>query len=117
MPEILKTIAALLTAAFGVYAFYQPDAVARASHFSLNNNAGRAELRVAYGGFFIGLGLAGILLDTDAAYQALGIGYLAAFALRLAALRFDGTEGVLSRTYYAFAVFELISGLVLTIPQ
>ena|SRR5688572_30667842 len=112
MPEILKIIFAILTAVFGVYSFVKPEAVAQSSGFSLPSVAGRAEVRVTFGGFFLGLGLGAILLGGEA-YQLLGLAYLITFVVRLVALAVEGKDGVLRREYLIFAAFELISGLVL----
>ena len=117
MPEIVKILVALATLAFGVYAFTQPDPTAKASHFALEDSAGRAELRTAFGGFFIGLGLACLIIGQDAAYQTLGLAYLITFVARFVALGVDGTEGVLRPEYMIFGAFELVSGILLYWPQ
>lgn len=116
MPEIVKIIFALITASFGVYTIWQPKAVARASGFDLLGNVGIAELRTAFGGFFIGLGIAPLILGEDVAYQMLGIAYLVTFGVRLLTIFLDG-EDIVRRDFIVFGLFELISGLVLTIPQ
>jgi hypothetical protein len=117
MPEILKIVFALLTAAFGAYSFWQPDPVAKASGFDLPGSVGRAELRIAFGGFFLGLGLGAILLGGDDGYRLLGVAYLVSFALRLTTLLIEERQILLRPAFVAFGVFELISGLILFIPQ
>ena len=119
MPIIVKLIFALLTVAFGVFAFWQPEPVAKGSGFKLESVAGRAELRIAFGGFFMGLGLAAIWLgrESDVAYQMLGMAYLITFITRLLALAVDGTDGVVRREYLIYGAFELISGVVLFLPK
>ena len=116
MPLIIKTIFALLTAVFGLYSIVQPKVVARASGFDLLGNVGVAELRTAFGGFFLGLGLAPIILGDDTAYQMLGIAYLVTFSVRLLSIFLDG-QGIIRRNFIIFGLTELISGLVLTLPQ
>lgn len=116
MPLIIKTIFALLSAAFGLYSIAQPKAVARASGFDLLGNVGVAELRTAFGGFFLGLGIAPLILGDDAAYQMLGIAYLVTFAVRLLSVYLDGQE-IIRRDFLVFGLVELVSGLVLAIPQ
>lgn len=113
MPTIVKTIVALLTALFGVYAFAQPEPAAKASGFALVGKTGKAELRTTIGGFFLGLGLAAILIGGDA-YTMLGVAYLVTFAIRLATLVVDGQE-ILRREFYIYGGFELISGLLLVL--
>lgn len=116
MPEIIKIIFALVTAIFGVYSIWQPKAVASASGFDLLGNVGIAELRTAFGGFFLGLGIAPILLGDDAAYQMLGIAYLVTVGVRGLSIFLDG-EDIIRRDFIVFGLFELISGVVLTMPQ
>ena len=116
MPLIIKTIFALLSAAFGLYSIVQPKVVARASGFDLLGNVGVAELRTAIGGFFLGLGIAPLILGDDVAYQMLGIAYLVTFGVRLLSVYLDGQE-IIRRDFILFGLVELISGLVLTIPQ
>lgn len=113
MPTIVKTITALVTSLFGVYAFAQPEPTAKASGFSLVGKAGKAELRTAFGGFFLGLGLAAILIGGDA-YTMLGVAYLITFAVRLASVVLDGQE-ILRREFYIYGEFELISGALLVL--
>lgn len=113
MPTLVKTITALLTALFGAYAFAQPEPTAKATGFDLMGKAGRAELRTAFGGFFLGLGIAAILIGDDG-YTMLGVTYLITFAVRLATLAIDG-RGILRREFYIYGGFELISGLLLVL--
>ncbi|MCI0709976.1 MAG: hypothetical protein L0154_07415 [Chloroflexi bacterium] len=115
MPLIIKTIFALLSAVFGLYSIVQPKVVARASGFDLLGNVGVAELRTA-GGFFLGIGIAPLILSDDAAYQMLGIAYFVTFAVRLLSVYLDGQD-IIRRDFIIFGLVELVSGLVLIIPQ
>jgi hypothetical protein len=111
MPTIIKIIFALMNVGFGVLSIVRPDAIAKVSGFTLNSPVGRSELRVAFGGVFLGVGLGAILLGDDAAYQLLGIGYMFAFITRLVSLVLDGST-ILRRDYYVFGAFELVSAIV-----
>lgn len=113
MPTIVKIIVSLLTAVFGIYAFAQPEPTAQASGFSFLNTGGKAELRTAFGGFFLGLGIAAILIGGDA-YTMLGLAYLITFAVRMATIFIDGRE-ILRREFYIYGGFELFSGILLVL--
>ena len=80
---ILKIIACLISIAFGAISILQPDRIAQLSGFGDIGEKGRAELRIAFGGYFIGLGIAPLLLNVPVAYQAVGIGWLGAGIVRI----------------------------------
>lgn len=114
MLEILKIIAALVNIAFGVYSIVQPEQLANASGFRFTSPRGRAEFRIAFGGFFIGFGAAAILLNDSAAYQLLGIGYLFAAGTRLLQILMESTD-LLDRSFGVLFVIELSVGLILVL--
>lgn len=112
---ILKIIAALINLAFGLYSFFQPEPIARASKWTLDNARGRAELRVAVGGFFIGLGLAALILNNHTVYQLLGAGWLGGFAARIGTLALENPKGLIDPSYLALGILELSMGIILVI--
>ena len=73
---VLKVIAALATAATGLLALVKPSAAYGFTGLNASGVRGVSEIRAVFGGLFIGLGLAPLFLN-PAAYQMLGIGYLA----------------------------------------
>lgn len=113
MPEILKIIAALLNIGFGIYSLLQPEPVAKASGFTLNGPRGRAELRIAFGGYFIGMGLAALLISENAAYQAVGAGWLTAGIVRGITLFMEDRTALLNPSWFILWAFEIGVGLIL----
>lgn len=110
--NILKIIAAILNIAFGAMVLWQPHAIASASRFELIGPRGIAEMRVAFGGFFIGFGAGAILLNDDAVYQLFGLGYLAAFGVRVASLFIDDREQLLDNSYIGIGGVELVMAII-----
>jgi hypothetical protein len=85
---ILKIIAALATAATGLLAFFKPDAVYGFTGLTANGVRGISELRAVFGGLFIALGIAPLVLGATA-YQMLGYGYLAIAVTRTISILID----------------------------
>jgi hypothetical protein len=85
---ILKIIAALATAATGLLAFVKPTATYGFIGLNANGARGVSEIRAIFGGLFIALGVAPFFLGA-AAYQMLGIGYLAIAMARAFSIVFD----------------------------
>lgn len=115
MLDILKIVAAVFNISFGLLAIARPSIVARASHFRFLDGRGRAELQIAFGGFFIGFGIAALLLNDPAAYQLLGFGWLGGVAVRLLTLATESPAQIVDRSFIALALAELIVGVILVL--
>ena len=102
---ILKIIAALATVATGLLAFVKPTATYGFIGLNANGVRGVSEIRAIFGGLFIGLGLAPLLLGATA-YQMLGIGYLAIAVARTFSLVFD-------KSYAPSNIISLVIEIVL----
>lgn len=121
--EILKILAALLSAGFGAFAVYQPETLARASQYSVDNARGRTELRVLGGGFFLGMGIGAILMGSvipaemvNEAYQVVGFSWLSAGLVRLLNLVLEAPKDILDRGFWFFLVSEIVPGAILLAP-
>ena len=108
---ILKMIAALATAATGLLAFVKPAATYGFIGLNANGVRGISEIRAIFGGLFIGLGIAPFFLGA-AAYQMLGIGYLAIAAARAFSIVFEKSY---AQSNLISLVIEIILGLILVI--
>ena len=108
---VLKIIAALATAATGLLAFVKPAAVYGFTGLSANGVRGVSEIRAIFGGLLIGLGLAPLFLGA-AAYQMLGLGYLAIAATRAFSILFDKSY---AQSNLISLVFEIVLGVILVI--
>jgi len=103
--EILKVVAALATAAAGVFVLLAPRKTVGVTGLEPIGGRGISELRAVLGGLFIALGLAPLFLG-PAAYFMLGIGYLAIAAVRAVSM-------VVDRSVVQSNVISLISEIVL----
>ena len=109
---VARIIASLLTAATGLLAFARPAAAYDFTGLYPKGVRGVSEMRAIFGGLFIGLGLAPLFLGT-AAYQMLGIGYLAIAAARGFSILFDKSY---AQSNLISLGIEIVLGIALVIP-
>ena len=124
--EILKLLAALLNIGFGVYVVLQPDVIAKYSHFSLDDDRGQVEMRVAMGGFFIGMGMGALLLGSllnqpdesynNLAYQVVGFAWFGGALTRLLNLVIEDRNKIVDSSFWLLLSSELIPGIILLFP-
>ncbi len=113
MPDFLKVAAALLNIGFGAVALYRPEEIAEFTGFKLIGVKGVTELRVAFGGFFMGMGVGVLLLNDPAAYQAIGFAWLGAAFVRLMEYIFNGRDEQLATPgFYTIWAIEALVGLI-----
>lgn len=109
---VLKYIGVAGTILVGVVALVRPASVIGFTGLQPLGGRGTTEIRAVLGGLFIGLGLAPLLLRTPAAYQTLGIGYLATGVVRAVSM-FADKSAVASNTLSL--AWEIIFGLALVL--
>ena len=124
--ETLKVLAALLNIGFGVYVVLQPDVIAKYSHFSIDDDRGQVEVRVAMGGFFIGMGMGALLLGSllqqpdesynNLAYQVVGFAWLSGALTRLLNLVIEDRNKIADSSFWLLLSSELIPGIILLFP-
>jgi hypothetical protein len=106
---IVQLAIAILTILTGLVSLLVPGKVLGFTGLRYDGARGKSEIRAVLGGGFIGLGLAPILLP-PAAYQMLGIAYLAIGAARLVSMLVDkATE----RSNLISLAVEIVFGVVL----
>ncbi|UCC63659.1 MAG: DUF4345 family protein [Anaerolineae bacterium] len=110
--EILKIIAVVGTIVTGLFSLIRPRSVIDFTGLSPQGGRGVTEIRAVLGGAFIGLGVAPLLLKTPAAYQMLGITYLAIAIARAPAMIID--QSVVASNIISLAV-EIIFGVILVL--
>ena len=103
--EILQIIAALATAATGLFSLLAPTKLTGFTGLQPVGGRGITELRAVLGALFIALGLAPLFLG-PVAYLMLGIGYLAIGAVRAVSM-------ILDRSVVQSNVISLITEIVL----
>jgi hypothetical protein len=108
---VLKIVAALATIATGVLAFSKPNAVYGFIGLTAPGARGVSEIRSIFGGLFIGLGIAPLILG-NSAFRMLGLGYLAIAAARAFSIAFDHSY---DRSNLISLVTEIVFGIILVI--
>lgn len=108
---ILKIIAALATIATGLLAFVKPSAAYGFTGLQADGVRGVSEVRSVFGGLFIGLGIAPLLLD-GAAYTMLGVGYLAIALTRAFSILYDKSY---ARSNLISLGIEVVLGIILVV--
>ena len=106
---VLKMIAALATAATGLLAFVKPDAVYGFTGLTVSGARGVSEVRAIFGGLFIALGLAPILLGQ---YRVLGYSYLAIAVTRAISIILDKSY---AQSNWISLAIEVVFGVILAI--
>jgi hypothetical protein len=111
---VLGVIGSAITLLFGLWSAAQPTTIANAVGIQLTEPRSRAEFRIAFGGFFTGMGLAGLLLQTPDAFLVLGLAWLGGGVLRLLSIVLDKPE--LDAGFFGFFASEVIVGGMLILP-
>jgi hypothetical protein len=109
--EILKIVAALATAATGLFSLLAPTKVTGFTGLQPVGGRGITELRAVLGALFIALGVTPLFLGAPA-YRMLGIGYLAIAVVRAVSMFIDRSV-VRSNVISLFT--EIVLGVVLVL--
>jgi hypothetical protein len=107
---ILQKVFVVITILTGLVSLIRPRAVMGFTGLEVSNARGITEIRAVLGGTFVGLGLAPLILDVSAAYQMLGITYLAIAVARIAGLAFDRS---FERSNWISLAVEIVAGIIL----
>lgn len=110
--DILKIIAAIGTIGTGLYALVRPRAAEGFTGLTIAGPRGVTEVRAVLGGLFVALGAAGFIFGS-AAYQTLGLGYLAIAGVRLVSIFLD--KSAVQSNWISLAV-EVVFGIILILP-
>lgn len=111
LEQLLNIAACIVLILFGVYSVWQPRPAAKFAHLTPDNANGMAEIRVAFGGLSVMLGLAPLLLNQTVAYQTVGIIFLGVFITRLLATVLGRPQ--LTQAFLISGAFEVVVGLIL----
>jgi Domain of unknown function (DUF4345) len=106
---VLKIIISLATAATGGLAFIKPEAVYGFTGLSATSVRGISEIRAIFGGLFIALGVAPIVLSQ---YRLLGIAYLAIALARVISIIVDKSY---AQSNLISLAIEIVFGVILVI--
>lgn len=90
MTDILNTVVAVLTIAFGAFGFIAPRYTLSALDLdTASSTMGLSEMRASVGGLFVALGVAALILNHPTIYFTIGIAFVGAASGRVLSLMFD----------------------------
>src|SRR5690348_13729275 len=89
LEQLLNILACVALILFGAYALVRPYETAQFAHLKPEGNDGEAEIRINFGGLFILMGVAPLVINEPAGYQVVGLALLGAFITRLITLVTD----------------------------
>jgi hypothetical protein len=107
--DVLQILAALATAATGVFVLFAPRKSVGFTGLEPIGGRGISELRAVLGGLFIALGVTPLFLGPTA-YLMLGIGYLAIAAVRAVSIVVDHSA---VKSNIISLISEIILGVIL----
>ena len=87
--QILKYAALAGTVLTGLFALVRPRAIQGFTGLTLEGGRGVTEMRSIFGGLFIALGLAPLIVNHPSAYRMLGIAYAGIAAVRAVSMLVD----------------------------
>jgi hypothetical protein len=109
--NILQIIGAVATIGTGLLAVIAPKSIEGFTGLTAPGGRGITEFRSIFGGAFIGLGLAVLLIGTSDAYRTLGAMYLAIAVVRAVSMVIDKSAGVQSNIISL--VIEIVIGAIM----
>jgi len=111
LPLIGQNLAAAISLLFGLLAIWRPRGMAQAISFELRGARGRAEFRIGFGGFMIGLAAYVLMSQQPVAFIALGCLWLGGAVSRVLVWFVD--QPVLDRSYVLILLFEYTQAALL----
>jgi hypothetical protein len=108
--RVLQIIAALGTIATGAVSLIRPQAIQGFTGLRADGGRGITEIRAVFGGFFIALGIAPLILRSPVAYQVLGIAYLVVGIVRTISMFVDKS---VEQSNIISVIVEIIFGVIL----
>lgn len=109
---VLKIVGAVATILTGLVSVFFPRAVFGFTGLNAPGQRGISEIRSVLGGLFVGVGAAPFILQNQAAYQVLGIMYLAIAAVRLVSIFVDKSY---EQSNIISLVVEIVFGIILVL--
>ena len=111
--KILQIIGAVATIGTGLLAAINPKGIEGFTGLTAPGARGITEFRSVFGGAFIGLGLAVLLIGTRDAFRTLGAMYIAIAVVRVVSMIYDKSAGVQSNVISL--VIEVVFGVIMVL--
>jgi hypothetical protein len=112
LDQIANVVGAVILLVSGLIALFLPRVAASLFHFNIQQR-GAAEIRSQFGGFWIGLAAATLLLNDAQGYWILGAGWAAIVVVRLIAYFIDRPDNM--RFYWLLLAGEAITAAMLMV--
>ena len=109
---VLKYAAGIATILTGVISLFWPLRVLGFTGLEVVGGRGVTEIRSILGGFFIGLGVAVLLLNDPIAYRTLGIAYLVVAVVRTISMI---TDKSVVQSNIISVIAEVVLGVILVV--
>lgn len=110
--KTLHIIAALGTVLTGLFAMFRPRSITGFTGVEARSSRGITEIRAVFGGFFLALGIAPLILQSATAYLMLGIAYLVVAGVRTISMFVDKS---LDQSNIISVAIEILFGVILVI--
>jgi hypothetical protein len=107
--QIITVIGTIMT---GLYSLLAPTKIEGFTGIKPIGGRGITEVRSIFGGLFIGLGIAALLLDSSITYPMLGMIYIAIGAVRAVSMYLDKS---IERSNVISLAVEIVFGIILVI--
>jgi hypothetical protein len=107
---IIKVVIAFLTLMMGAFVLLRPTAIYNFIGLNPEGNRGKTEIRAIFGGLFVALGAAPLILNSPGAFKMLGYAYIGIAATRIGNFF---TEPCLERSNIISLASEIVLGAVL----
>jgi hypothetical protein len=112
--DAFNLFGAAITAGFGLLGLLAPKRAADLVGLKAVSKPGHSEFRATYGGLFLALGLAPLLMREPAAFAIAGLAWLGAAAGRIASIQLDRA---FSMKNVAAVGLEAVVGLLLLVGR
>jgi hypothetical protein len=110
---ILKVIAAVITMGIGLISLVRPRVGAAFADIEVPNARAVAEIRLVFGGLYVGLGLAPLILADPLAFRVVGLAWLGELVARAIAAFVDRPP--LDSKYLIAGLLELVLIVILLV--
>lgn len=108
--QLVQIVIALATIVTGLVSVFRVQTALNFVGLTAPGARGLSEIRAVLGGGFVGLGLAPLMLNVPAAFQAVGITYLGIGVVRTVSIFYDGAR---ERSNVISVVVEWVFGVLL----
>lgn len=109
--DICNLLGAGITTILGGMGLLIPNAASKFTGLQASNPSGFSEFRATYGGIFLALGIALLVVRQPILYQVIGIAWIAAAVGRIISVFMDNAKE--SRNFQAIVFEAIIGGLLL----